>query len=74
MEKGHRCSTQQVKAATGCQAVGKIQTVQPFPSTGILAVNIGAPLPVLNAEIGTTQHKAYSYILSSMKLDQLAAP
>ena len=72
MKKGDRCSTQRVKANTGCQTVGKIQTVQPFPSTGILAENIGLPLPVLSAEIDTTQHKAYSYVLSSVKLDHQA--
>ncbi|MEQ8790838.1 MAG: hypothetical protein RIC55_31365 [Pirellulaceae bacterium] len=53
----------------GCQTVREIQTVQPFPSSGPLADNLGLPLPVLKSEIGKTNARAYSYVLSTVGID-----
>lgn len=67
--KEDRCGSMKAKPKSGCQTVKEIQTVQPFPASGLLADNLGLPLPVLKAEVGETGSRAYSYVLSTVKLD-----
>ena len=67
--KQNRNSCSQPKVPTGCGTTGEIQTVQPFPIRGGLAENLGTPLPVLKAEIGKNAARAYSYVLSTVKLE-----
>jgi hypothetical protein len=69
MKKNKLCSIEKQKASTECQMVKDIQTVQPFPSTGLLAENLGLPLPVLKSEVGKVQDRAKSYIVRTVKLD-----
>ncbi len=63
------CSPRIVKTETGCHVVKDIQTVQPFPTSGPLAKNLGLPLPFLKSQIGKTTGRTYSYVLSTVKLD-----
>jgi hypothetical protein len=57
------------KTPTGCHTVKDIQTVQPFPSNGLLHKNLGPPLAVLKSQILTVQDRTYSYVVRSIKHD-----
>ena len=70
MKKARYGST---KLKSGCHTVQDIQTVQPFPSSGVLAENLGIPLPLLKSEIGKSKTRAYSYVLSTVKIDHETA-
>lgn len=61
-----RCGTTTTTARSGCQTVKEIQTVQPFPTSGPIAENLGLPLPVLKSKIGKERGRAYSYVLSNV--------
>jgi hypothetical protein len=67
--KQDRCGTTKTKSKPGCETAKAIQTVQPFPKIGSIADNLGIPLPVLKSEISDTTARAYSYVLSTVKLD-----
>ena len=54
---------------SGCQTEEELQTVQPFPTSGPLSDNLGLPLPVLKSSIGMTDTRAYSYVLSTVGID-----
>jgi hypothetical protein len=69
MNKSDRCVTGKQQSVSACHTVKDIETVQPFPSSGILAENLGLPLPILKSQIGKIQDRAYSYIVRTVKLD-----
>ncbi|MEZ5943939.1 MAG: hypothetical protein R3C18_21290 [Planctomycetaceae bacterium] len=66
-QNGDHCSTRRL--GSNCDATGDVLTVQPFPSKGPLADNLGLPLPVLKSNIGKTDARAYSYVLRTVDLD-----
>ncbi|MFM9962192.1 MAG: hypothetical protein ACKV2Q_13310 [Planctomycetaceae bacterium] len=70
MKKRDRCSSSQPE--TGCHSIEDIQTVQPFPSDGLLAKNLGLPLPDLAYRVGQIHSRAYSYVVRTVKLKQEA--
>jgi hypothetical protein len=59
-----------MKPETGCQSIEDIQTVQPFPSVGLLAKNANLPLPILAATMQRVREKTYSYVVSTVRLNQ----
>jgi Nucleotide modification associated domain 2 len=67
MKGRDRCSSRMAKA--GCQATQDLQTVQLFPTDGLLGKNLGLPLPLLAARIGKGEDKAYSYVVRTVRLD-----
>lgn len=69
MNKKYRCETSKARKNPGCHTTKEIVTIQPFPKNGTLAENLGLPLPVLKAEVGETWSRAYSYVLTTVKLD-----
>jgi hypothetical protein len=69
MKKSDRCASGKQQATSVCRTVKDIETVQPFPSSGLLAENLGLPWPVLKSQIGKIQDRAYSYIVRTVKLD-----
>ncbi|QDT48927.1 hypothetical protein Pan258_29740 [Symmachiella dynata] len=68
MKKDH-CGSTEAKPKSGCRTINELQTVQPFPANGPFADNLCLPLPILKATIGETNDRAYSYVLSTVKLD-----
>jgi len=58
------------KVSSGCHASRAIQTVQPFPDTGLLADNLNQRLSQLRRRIGRTRDRAYSYVLTTVKLGE----
>lgn len=68
MKDREHCSSQVV--ASGCQPNNGIQMVQLFPNNGILARNIGLPLPKIKTTLGGRQGIAYSYIVRSVKFNR----
>lgn len=71
MKDRDRCSRRVADA--GCQTAQDIQTVQPFPSNGHLGKNLGLPLPLLTAQIGQLEDKAYSYVVRTVAWDHETA-
>ena len=67
MKHRSHCST--TKTGAGCHSILDIQTIQPFPRNGTLAENLGLPLPLLKAQIGHVQDRAFSYVIRTVKLD-----
>jgi len=55
-------------SSTGCHKAQAIQTVQPFPDHGVLADNTNVPLPCLLASLYGVQGRAYSYVITTVKL------
>ena len=53
-----------------CASKGELQTIQPFPSTGHLAGNKGVTLTALRCYMVKVDSKAYSYVVSSVKLNK----
>lgn len=68
MKKPNLCATPKSKTKSCCRSAKAILTVQPFPTSGPLADNLGVPLPVLMSEIEKAGARAYSYVLSTVKL------
>src|SRR5262245_60751715 len=68
MKSRNRCLP--TKTANGCHSVEDIQTVQPFPKNGLLAKNTNRPLPILSSKLQTVQDRAYSYVVTSVILNQ----
>ena len=58
------------RASSGCHTVRAIQTVQPFPETGLLAHNSNLRLVNLANRIRTVRGRAYSYVVRTVKLNQ----
>ena len=56
------------RASSGCHGKQAIQTVQPFPETGLLANNSNQPLAILADRIRKVRGRAYSYIVSTVNL------
>jgi len=67
------CTSQKVDAETVFHVLKELQTVQPFPSKGRIAKNLGLSLPVLKSEIGKATGEAYSYVLSTIKIHREVA-
>lgn len=61
------------KVVTGCPPTQAIQTVQPFPSSGHLGHNLGLPLPLLAERIGESEGAAYSYVVRTVKWNDVTA-
>lgn len=64
-----RCGITAGTPKPSCQTEQELQTVQPFPTNGPLADKLGLPLPVLKSNIGETDSRAYSYVLSTVGID-----
>ncbi len=73
MKKTEHCSTQSVTDETGCHITNDIQTVQPFPTSGLLAKNLGLPLPILKSQVGKAAGRTYSYVVRTVGLDDDSA-
>jgi len=58
------------KASSDCHTSQAIQSVQPFPESGLLADNSHLPLALLAKRLRRVRDRAYSYIVSSVKLDR----
>ena len=58
------------RASFGCHTKRPIQTVQPFPVTGLLADNSNLPLALLADRIRKDRGRAYTYILSTVTLNR----
>ncbi len=69
MKKTEQCSTPKVKTEAACHVVKDIQTVQTFPTSGLLAKNVGLPLPVLKSQISKATGRTYSYVVRTVGLD-----
>jgi hypothetical protein len=65
----NRCGNSTGTPKSSCHAVEELQTVQPFPTSGPLADNLGLPLPVLKFNVGKTDSRAYSYVLRTVGID-----
>ncbi len=65
-----RCRSAMTLPNSGCQTEEGRQTVQPFPTSGSLADNLGLPLPVLKSNICMTDARAYSYVLTTVKIEK----
>jgi hypothetical protein len=68
MKHHNRCSP--MKTANGCHSALNNQNVQPFPRNGILAKNADLPLPILASKMQRVGGKAYSYVVSTVTLNQ----
>jgi hypothetical protein len=55
-------------ASSGCHNTQAIQTVQPFPETGLLADNSNLPLAILAERIRKFRGRAYSYVVRTVNL------
>jgi hypothetical protein len=66
-----RCSRPTVEG--GCQPTQTIQTVQPFPSAGRLAQNLGLPLPLLAERLGQLEGEANSYVVRTVEWNHESA-
>ena len=55
---------------SGCHATKAIRKVQPFPTNGVLAGNMNLPLARLPSRLRRTRDRAYSYVVSSVKLNK----
>lgn len=63
------CSSPKQATSSKCHAIQDIQTVQPFPTNGVLAKNLRLPLPVVKGTIRKDRGRAYSYVVRTVKLD-----
>jgi hypothetical protein len=70
MRREGRCSARRTENQSGCRVVKEVQTVQPFPSSGSLSDNLGLPLHFLKGKIGKERGRVYSYVLSTVGIDQ----
>jgi hypothetical protein len=68
VKKTEHCSTPNVKVETGCDIAKGIQTVQPFPTSGLLAKNSNLELVDLERHIGSIRDTARSYIVDTVRL------
>jgi hypothetical protein len=67
MKRRDHCSEQ--PTAHQCRPVRRIEPVQQYPADGPLAKNLGLPLPVLAARLGSVGAKARSYVVRSVRWD-----
>jgi hypothetical protein len=56
------------RASSGCHNTKAIQTVQPFPETGLLADNSNLPIAILADRICKVRGSAYSYVVRTVNL------
>ena len=71
MNKTDRCFQRNGNSKSACRPIKDVQTVQPFPSSGLLAKNLGLPLAVLHSRIDRDRGRTYSYVLSTVGLCKL---
>lgn len=71
MKDRNGCSIR--RSDTECRTPQDIQTVQSFPVDGHLRKNLGLPLPRLLGQVGQQEGKTYSYIVTTVKLNQESA-
>ena len=68
MKKTEHCTTQNMKGETGCHVTKGIQTVQPFPTDGLLVKNLNLELAKLARQIGHLRDTARSYIVDTVRM------
>ena len=68
MKKYDSCS--KPKDSSGCHTPQVVQSVQPFPESGLLADNSHLPLALLAKRLRRIRDRAYSYVVRSVKLDR----